>query len=156
MPRMVAPAAAVVFAAALLSATPVAAHWNNTRWGMSIEQVEALYPAAREVESSVPGASRVFEIPSGFDWQGRRWTSVRFSFWPGQGLAVVILRADTTLAEMTGWVSARYGPATSTMDLGSARSDFFRDPGAGDTVWITSAPGASSLAVSWGAPREGE
>jgi len=154
MPRLASLAATAALAVSLLIAAPAAAHWNETRWGMSVEQVTALYPAAREVASSVPGASRVFEIPSGLDWQGRRWTSVRFSFWPGQGLAVVILSADTTLAEMTGWVSARYGPATSTLDLGSARSDFFQDPGAGDTVWITSAPGASSLAVSWGPPRE--
>lgn len=153
MPRMVAPVAAAVFAAALLSAAPAAAHWDKTRWGMSVEQVEALYPQARPA-TPAGNQSAVLELPGSFVWDGRTWTKVRFNFQGDRGLAVVSMQTDASFETIRAYLATRYGPPIDDTGPGPMRLVGYADPASRDDIWITHTGTLPGATVSWAPPRK--
>lgn len=151
MPRIVAPVAAAAFAAALLSVTPAAAHWDKTRWGMTPAQVGLLYPKARPGTPS-SNQSAVLELPGPFGWIGHTWTKVRFNFNGDKGLTVVAMNTDASFEDLRAILTARYGNPTDDTGPGPLRLVYYTDPVTRDQVWITHME--SVRGVSWSPPEK--
>jgi hypothetical protein len=112
--------------------------WNNTRWAMSREQVLALWPSAR------PDELNRLVVNTDFNFQGRTWRQVAFSFDPDYGLSKVsVWSQDSEFEALEQHVRALYGPPREVAGArpGSIPGNtiygaFFSVPGTGETAML--------------------
>lgn len=76
----------VLAAMSFLVASPALAHWENTRWGMSRDQIRELYPNA------VPEAANTLASIGAFSIAGHHYSRVVFHFGADGGLRSVTFR----------------------------------------------------------------
>lgn len=83
--------------------------WNNTRWTMSREQVQALYPAVR-----LDDLGRLM-LAGPIQWHGRSWSGMAFEFEPDYGLTDVTLWVERSqIAELDAQARQWFGPPVHT------------------------------------------
>lgn len=148
-----------------LIATPAAAHWDRTRWGMTPEAVKALYPSA--VPSGDPAlvdpAKPVLQLASPYVFDGQSFSLPRLFFRNGGRLDRVEFASFGDQGRVPGllaWLERRYGkpvstkgpltPPASGVEILEAR---YRAAD-GDQVVLNVlwAEGEAAVAVSWEPP----
>lgn len=110
---------AILILTLCLTATPAAAHWDRTRWGMTPEAVKALYPSA--VPSGDPAlvdpSKPVLQLASPWVFDGQSFSLSRLFFRAGGRLDRVELVSSDTRGQVPGllaWLERRYGKPVYT------------------------------------------
>ena len=103
---------AILFLVLCLTATPAAAHWDRTRWGMTPEAVKALYPSAvRSGDAALTDPAKPvlqLEAPNVFD--GQPFEQARLVFRDEGRLSLVELRdlgAADRVPGLLAWMERR-------------------------------------------------
>lgn len=157
---------AILTLALCLAATPAAAHWDRTRWGMTPEAVTALYPAA--THSGDPAirdpAQPVLELGAPYVLDGESFSEVRLFFRDRGRLSMVELTADRTADQIPGlqaWLERRYGKPVAARGAlavpadgrGSYRAEYAGADGDRVVLVVMLWPDGETLAaVSWSPP----
>ncbi|MBX7250271.1 MAG: hypothetical protein K1X35_14655 [Caulobacteraceae bacterium] len=105
----------LLFLTLSLVATPAAADWDRTRWGMTPQAVKALYPAA--VPSGDPAlvdpAKPLLQLEQPYVFDGQTFDLARLFFRNAGGLDRVefmAMNAQDKVPGLLAWLEQRYGP----------------------------------------------
>lgn len=149
---------AILFLTLCLTATPAAAHWDRTRWGMTPEAVKALYPSA--VPGSDP-AKPVLRLQEPHVFDGQSFSRARVFFRDQGKLNLVELASDRNADQVPGllvWLERRYGkpvategaPTVPASDAGFYRAEYAAADGDKVALVIMLWPNGEALSVvSW-------
>ncbi len=124
------------------------AAWTNTHWGMSLNEIRALYPDTHEKVDT--GFTQMpYQVASMTKpYLGLAWREVDFTFGPS-GLDQVVALSDSSPATVAVALRKSYGAPTSTDKTPLFERDVFHDPASGDQIIVMSqSPAGSILIVS--------
>lgn len=109
------------------------ASWNDTKWGMSVDQIRTLYPTATLQKDPASG-TEYYESTTPVQASGVTWTRIAFRFESG-GLSEVILNAPVSPNDMRDRLISQFG---APIDRRGARV-YFKNPSSGDTILLNGA-----------------
>lgn len=128
-----------------LLASPAAAHWQNTRWGMTEAEVRALWPAAFE---KVSGVSYYLHIDGPVTVSGRSFKAISFYFDTKGRLRAVHATAPEPYDAIFNGLASQVGAPAKAEDkpvLGlQSHSALFRDTSKGNSIEIFGLTGGSA------------
>lgn len=135
-------AVAAIAAAILTTATPAAADWQWTRWGMSPAEV-----VTASGGKAVPGARGLYVLSEPQVAGGLTFDSVAFSFDDGRLSAVTMVSDDILFIEAEWKLAAAFGePVVKSDDQGRVR--VFVDRAKGNSIRLVETSVGSTLVYS--------
>lgn len=131
--------AAAGAAGVLSAAWPAAADWQNTKWGMSKEEVAAVYP---DQQLSSEG-NETWSIRTNISLAGETFDKAYFIFNKGRLSAVRLVGSSLAAREVERALAARYGQAV--LNQGANGGSTYSDLQAGNYIVLLQTVGSTHL-----------